>query len=614
MKKRAETLNDKVKCIGNECVLSTGADRVAVMAAALTALNRQAEAEGSFWLWAEAVKLLGLNQAQQLLAGMLWGYSFLQKKELSAELFWGICREVEIYCQETLTELPVWIYEADNTVVLSPVLTGWLEGTMPILPQGTSLYLTQREKCYGLDVLLEDAGRIFRAVEDSGQQGILCIEGEKGSGRSFCMGQICAQQELALLMLDGEHFRGLERELNAVLLCTLLYGAFVCVKLGSELREQLLTDLTGMLRFYGLIREEKRELAEQPDAVIYTRRIFRPDRALKYTAAQEVLGEWAEKLPSGVSLQQITGRQLPMGMYLRYLRNIRAELEAGTVCSDVIQIPSASGSLNLLPATRTFAELKLPAAQYEQLRRISRMISAREDVMSTWGFADKFTYGNGMSVLFYGAPGTGKTMAAQVLANELGMPLYRVDLSQLISKYIGETQKNIGRIFDEAEKCDCILLFDEADAIFTKRSDVSDAQDRYSNAETAYLLQRIEQYAGVSILATNLLQNFDEAFRRRISYMVHFPMPDVQLRTQLWEDIFPKATPVASEVDPLMLAQAFELSGASIKNAALHGALLARAQGSEVRMVHILDGIRNEYSKQGKSFSSSQRELLDAFQ
>ena len=129
MKKRAETLNDKVKSIGNECVLSTGADRVAVMAAALTALNRQAEAEGSFWLWAEAVKLLGLNQAQQLLAGMLWGYSLLQKKELSAELFWGICREVEIYCQETLTELPVWIYEADNTVVLSPVLTGWLEGT-----------------------------------------------------------------------------------------------------------------------------------------------------------------------------------------------------------------------------------------------------------------------------------------------------------------------------------------------------------------------------------------------------------------------------------------------------------------------------------------------------
>ncbi|MBS6397845.1 MAG: ATP-binding protein [Clostridiales bacterium] len=234
--------------------------------------------------------------------------------------------------------------------------------------------------------------------------------------------------------------------------------------------------------------------------------------------------------------------------------------------------------------------------------------------MEQWGFSEKFSYGNGISILFYGAPGTGKTMAAQVLANALGMPLYRVDLSQLISKYIGETQKNIGRIFDEADKCDCILLFDEADAIFTKRSDVSDAQDRYSNAETAYLLQRIEQYAGVSILATNLLQNFDDAFRRRISYMVHFPMPDAGLRREMWESIFPARTPVSPEVDPLMLAQAFELSGASIKNAALHGALMAGAEGSQVRMAHILSGIRNEYGKQGKSFSPSQKELLDAFQ
>ena len=302
-----------------------------------------------------------------------------------------------------------------------------------------------------------------------------------------------------------------------------------------------------------------------------------------------------------------------MGAYLRYLNTIRAELETGTIRAEHVQVPSTSTSLNLLPATRTFEELKLPKTQYEQLRKISKMIASREAVMSKWGFANKFSYGNGMSVLFYGAPGTGKTMAAQVLAHELGMPLYRVDLSQLISKYIGETQKNIGKIFDEAEKCDCILLFDEADAIFTKRSDVSDAQDRYSNAETAYLLQRIEAYAGVSILATNLLQNFDEAFRRRISYMVHFPMPDVNLRRELWETIFPKETPISKEVDALMLAQAFELSGASIKNAALHGALLASAEGSDVRMCHILDGIRNEYGKQGKSFSSTQKELLDAY-
>ncbi|MEI3526062.1 MAG: ATP-binding protein [Eubacteriales bacterium] len=167
--------------------------------------------------------------------------------------------------------------------------------------------------------------------------------------------------------------------------------------------------------------------------------------------------------------------------------------------------------------------------------------------------------------------------------------------------------------FDEAERCDCILLFDEADAIFTRRSDVSDAQDRYSNAETAYLLQRIEQYGGVCILATNLLQNFDDAFRRRISYMVHFPLPDEGLRQELWESIFPEETPLGEDLDPALLARAFELSGASIKNAALHGALLAAAEGTEVQMRHLMDSIRNEYEKQGKNFSASQRELLDAF-
>ena len=186
-------------------------------------------------------------------------------------------------------------------------------------------------------------------------------------------------------------------------------------------------------------------------------------------------------------------------------------------------------------------------------------------------------------------------------------------MSQLISKYIGETQKNIGRIFEEADRQDCILLFDEADAVFTKRSDVSDAQDRYSNAETAYLLQRIEQYGGICILATNLLQNFDDAFRRRISYMVHFPLPDAGLRKELWESIFPEETPLGDDLDPGLLAGAFELSGASIKNAALHGALLAASRGEAVQMCHVMSGIRNEYGKQGKNFSTAQQELLDAF-
>lgn len=578
----------------------------------LDRLIEQLKIREELWTWKEAVRILELTGMEQLLLCALWDeYGAC---EMSKEDFFEVYRLILADNLEKVSGIPMWIYETEDKVVLSPVLECWLNGELPKLPKGAELYLTNQEKSYGLEAILDDTDAIFDAVDESDRKAILCIEGEHGSGKKFCMEQIAAKQGMTLLVIAGDAFAGSERELNACLLCARLYEAFVCVTLGKEIREKLLMDLSDCIRFFGIIKEDKREFTEQPQAVTFTRKLTRPGRSLKEEIVKEMLGEMVKQLPENLSLSQLTGRQLPMGMFLQYIKNVQGEIKAGTIRAEHILVPSTSTSLNLLPATRTFEELKLPKTQYEQLRRISKMIAAREDVMSKWGFGNKFTYGNGLSVLFYGAPGTGKTMAAQVLANELGMPLYRVDLSQLISKYIGETQKNIGKIFDEAEKCDCILLFDEADAIFTKRSDVSDAQDRYSNAETAYLLQRIEAYAGVSILATNLLQNFDEAFRRRISYMVHFPMPDVSLRKELWESIFPKETPIGWDVDALTLAQAFELSGASIKNAALHGALYAKAEGCEVGMRHILDGIRNEYGKQGKSFSSTQRELLDAYQ
>ena len=578
----------------------------------MDACIREAAEIQAFLPWVDAVERLELNQFQQMLLCVLWAAES-ERSTITIHDFVQIYEEVTEEELLGFGELPAWIYEAEGRIVLSPVLYGWLEAEMPKLPMGAELYLTREKKSWGIDDLLKESDKFFESSGRINESAIFCIEGESGSGRKFCMEQICARQGMSLLLLEGDSFKGTEREINACMLCAKLYNAFVCIYLKKEVREKLLEDLSQCFSFYGLIKDNKRILEEHPTAVLFTRKLAGPDKNCKLKMAEEILGEAAQQLPVGIRLEQLTGRQIPTGTFLRYIKNIKAEIEAGTIGMEHVVTPSVSTSLNFLPATRTFDELKLPKVQYEQLRQISRMIAAREEVMSQWGFADKFSYGNGMSVLFYGAPGTGKTMAAQVLANELGMPLYRVDLSQLISKYIGETQKNIGRIFDEADKCDCILLFDEADAIFTKRSDVSDAQDRYSNAETAYLLQRIEQYSGVSILATNLLQNFDDAFRRRISYMVHFPMPDVELRRELWDSIFPINTPVSSEVDTLMLAQAFELSGAAIKNAALHGALMAKAEESEVRMKHILSGISNEYGKQGKSFGTSQKELLDAY-
>jgi DNA polymerase III delta prime subunit len=248
--------------------------------------------------------------------------------------------------------------------------------------------------------------------------------------------------------------------------------------------------------------------------------------------------------------------------------------------------------------TGSLNSLIIPPEQARQLRELCSFIANRGTVYEKWG--KQLSWGRGISILFYGAPGTGKTMAASILADETGLPLMKADISQLISKYIGETQKNIGRIFDEASGSDCILFFDEADALFTRRSEASDAQDKYANAETAYLLQRMERHDGVCILATNLLQNFDEAFRRRLGYMLNFPMPDGEMRERIWRGIFGVSV---EGLDYSFLARHLELSGASIKNCAVHAAYLAAVNDTDISMKYILAGARNEYAKLGRSFS-----------
>lgn len=610
-----EVLNRRIKKTGMDFARSRSdaGTRREVLERALSEITEEADQTGTFLPWTEALSLLEADSAEQALLCALWALKAAGEAGMEMAALRSTLTELQEGAAGSMDRLPPWILVDGGYAALSPVVYGWLEGRAPDLPEGMRLYFPSVGTVYGNESVMEDAAAFLALPVSEGESRAFCISAEPGSGRQYLMEQICAAQQTPLLLTEGGTFRNAPCNMNAGVLCVRLYDAFPCVRLDKEIREDLLEEFTACFGAFGILKDKDRELAEGAGCAVVERTLSRPDRQLKLRIAQEVLGDLVGRLPEDVSIHQITGRQLPTGAFLRYLHNIRAELELGSADRECLLRTPVSARLNLLAANRTFAELKLPSAQMELLKKLCAMISSREEVMEQWGFGDKFSYGNGISVLFYGAPGTGKTMAAQVLAGELGMPLYRVDLSQLISKYIGETQKNIGRVFDEADKCDCILLFDEADAIFTKRSDVSDAQDRYSNAETAYLLQRIEQYGGVSILATNLLQNFDDAFRRRISYMVHFPMPDTDLRTELWEGIFPENTPVSPEVDCRMLAQAFELSGASIKNAAMHAALLAKAEDTSVGMRHILDGIRNEYGKQGKNFSSSQKELADAF-
>lgn len=251
-------------------------------------------------------------------------------------------------------------------------------------------------------------------------------------------------------------------------------------------------------------------------------------------------------------------------------------------------------------------DLVLPAYSKKLLRTACDYVRCGCTVYEKWGFGGMLPYGRGASMIFTGPPGTGKTMAAQVVAGELGLALYKVNLASVVSKYIGETEKNLNDIFERARKSRVVLFFDEADVLFGKRTEVKDSNDKYSNMEAAFLLQKIEEYTGVAILATNFVQNFDEAFKRRMKFLVEFPFPGKSQRAEIWRRVFPPEAPVGT-LDYDYLVENFELSGSNIKNIAVHSAFLAASAGDDViGMKHIVAALKNEFSKSGKSFTKAE--------
>ncbi|HEY7126519.1 MAG TPA: ATP-binding protein [Ktedonobacterales bacterium] len=257
----------------------------------------------------------------------------------------------------------------------------------------------------------------------------------------------------------------------------------------------------------------------------------------------------------------------------------------------------------IMPAA-AWNDLVLPDAQRRTLHEIAAHVRQRARVYQAWGFAARSARGLGISALFAGASGTGKTMAAEVLANELQLDLYHIDLSQVVSKYIGETEKNLRRIFDAAEEGGAILLFDEADALFGKRSEVKDSHDRYANIEVSYLLQRMEAYQGLAILTTNLQSALDTAFLRRLRFIVQFPFPDAGQRAQIWQHVFPASTPTAGLEIPKLAR--LNLAGGNIRNIALHAAFLAADEGDIVQMKHLLRAARSEYAKLERALTEAE--------
>lgn len=284
------------------------------------------------------------------------------------------------------------------------------------------------------------------------------------------------------------------------------------------------------------------------------------------------------------SASLLNGQPVPENIYETLWNTCRAQ--SRTRLDDLAQ--------RILPASG-WDDLVLPEIPRQILREIVTHVRQRATVYDDWGFAARCNRGLGISALFGGTSGTGKTMAAEVLANALQLDLYRIDLSAVVSKYIGETEKNLRRVFDAAESSGAVLLFDEADALFGKRSEVKDSHDRYANIEVSYLLQRMESYRGLAILTTNMKKALDPAFMRRIRFIVHFPFPDASQRAEIWKRIFPAETPTQG-LNIGRLAQ-LNVTGGNIRNIALSASFLAADEGSPICMRHLLQASQGEYAK-----------------
>ena len=488
--------------------------------------------------------------------------------------------------------------------------------------------------------------RLAQQAGGAGGPVALYLQGEPGLGQRALAGALAREVARPLLALDGARIETdpetRSRLLRRVATAAKLHGAVVFVdgwdrrsaeqkaaEDGQPGEAGILDDMAALQPGAGLIvlaGEQAWPLQSGGWAELVTIPLAMPDTALRRACWQAGLSAAGLSAPDGdldaladrfrLGADQIEQAVAGARSTARWRSACQADGEPGGEAGP--PEPPAVRSAELFAAARarsghdlaalsrkvaprqSWRDLVLPADPLAQLKEICNQAKHRPVVHGTWGFGRKLSSGKGLTALFSGPPGTGKTMAAEVIAKELELDLYKIDLAQIVSKYIGETEKNLNRVFSAAERANAILLFDEADAIFGKRSEVKDAHDRYANLEVAYLLQKMEDYEGVSILTSNLRQNLDEAFTRRIGFIVEFPSPEEPSRQRIWQGVWPKETPLAASVDLALFAKQFKLAGGNIRNIAVAAAFLAAEEGRGVRTEHLLSATRREFKKMGR--------------
>jgi ATP-dependent 26S proteasome regulatory subunit len=362
-----------------------------------------------------------------------------------------------------------------------------------------------------------------------------------------------------------------------------------------------------LARSQGIFFLSTREVRQDVGSLAAVVEVDKPTPAEQQSAWRELLGDEATDasglLAEQFNLNLVTMRQIANTAQLETAETgANLQKQVWQACLLATQ-PRLDLLAQRIEAKATWNEIVLPQQEEQLLRQIAEQVRQRSTVYDTWGFRQKLSRGLGISALFAGASGTGKTMAAEVIADELNLNLYRIDLSAVVSKYIGETEKNLRRLFDAAEQGGAILFFDEADALFGKRSEVKDSHDRYANIEINYLLQRMEAFRGLAILATNIKSALDHAFMRRLRFIINFPFPGQNEREAIWQRIFPKETPL-QDVDFAFLSR-IDVTGGSINNIALNAAFLAAQAGTAVSMPLLIAATRAELRKLNKPINEA---------
>lgn len=465
---------------------------------------------------------------------------------------------------------------------------------------------------------------------DSGVR-LFSLWGDEGSGRKFFIQNFCRQRNVSCITLDcGKLFvydlPFIEKALWAVCRECILTNSCCCLDgltYHDEEKERFFGNLdlaysklleAGIAVFN--VSEAKLPLREVTGTEFTQLELETPSNYERFEIWKLFAADYS--LDSDVDLEEMATK------FLFTAGKIKAALHQGRSLSNMERLLSISRKClfeacynqmkheltqkaTKVKVVYTLDDIVMNPRQRETIEHVCEQMKYRKQVYEQWDYNRKYPYGRGLSVLLFGAPGTGKSMCAQVIASALNLELYRVDLSKVIDKYVGETEKSISMIFREAKKCNVVLFFDEADTMFGKRTDTGGAGESAANNKTAHLLQEVEAYDGVTVLATNYKHNIDPAFFRRMKFIVEFEFPDPDTRYMLWKTTIPKGTPLAEDVDLRFLAERFEFAGGNIKNCILNAAFFAAADGDgkEVHMKHYLMAIRYEFIKTGKIFAKT---------